>query len=82
MGVLVGLLVDYLIRLTDFKQEQRSVSYSEFFSAFITAAHPGAALGILGIQLGEALFDQVNHDQRRRRFSSKSSLINASCRGA
>lgn len=54
--LVLGAVIGYVARLTEFRRERRLVAYGEFIGAFLTAAHTGAALLSMYMRWGEATY--------------------------
>jgi hypothetical protein len=53
IGALVGALIGYLFRATDFRRDQRLKVYGEFVRAFLEVSRTGSALQSHALRLGD-----------------------------
>jgi hypothetical protein len=63
--LLVGALVGYFVRLTEFRREKCLDAYASVAGTFLGAAHAGAALHSMYTQLGDQMASEPYRDEAR-----------------
>lgn len=66
VSLLVGAVLGYVVRLTEFRRERRLVAYGDFIGTFLAVAHAGAGLLSLYMQYGEGFRDEEHREESVR----------------